>query len=896
MALDSARRPDALQRAVLGMFLVSGAVGLVYEVVWLRVLTLVFGATTLSSGCVLAAYMAGLALGSWFWSRRADRCPRPLRLYGRLELGVALSAAASPWLFGLVKTIYRQLFSGGLSDFTWLSAARFVLCLPALLLPTFLMGGTFPAMARWYSRTLDVGRSAAGLYAANTVGATIGTLAAGVWLIPRFGVQGTLAAAVVANLAVAALAIRLDREPLAEADEEPPDVPDEAPVSLAAVRVVWAGFAVSGFAAMVYEVAWTRGLVQVFGNSTYAFTAMLASFLVGLSFGSALAGKKIRRIRDPVACFARVEAWIALSAVAATACIGWLPGLLLEAFKSTGGDFAPLFVFQLGLCWLLMLPATLGLGFILPLVAKLSAPQLGGAGRGVGLPYAWNTVGAVLGAAAAGFWILPRCGVEKSVALAAALNLSAGAAAWLAAPRSSPSRRPALALGLLGLLGCVRLALVEPDPRVLSAGVYCYPQYFLKMQAERVPVRRAMLVHKLLYHEEGYCGTIAVLNLRSGHRVLQANGKTDASTGDLSTQRLVAHLPLLLKPDARDVMVVGLASGCTVGSALLHPIQHVDCIEIEPAMLRAARYFDDYNHRCLDDPRLTVILQDARNYVLLADRQYDLITAEPTNPWIAGVNSLFTLDYYRLCARRLRPGGMMCQWLPAYNFNPGEMRSALASFARVFPHVTLWAFPRLRADFVAIGTFEPQRFPALAARERLTGRVLDDLACVGVSDIWTLAGGLLLDEPGVRGYLSGARLNTDDDPWIEFSTPHHMLAFKGSRGTVEDTYAGAAASRLVPDAGFHRAYRLAGGPPPPAGSGPPVLRPCHPAAPSSEATLHPEFTDIAVVEAAVNTAEGPAVWRATPVRADAPPTLAALFPSGQTRRADGWLTATVPLR
>jgi len=292
-----------------------------------------------------------------------------------------------------------------------------------------------------------------------------------VTLLPALGVRGTLFLAVGANLAVAMLALVLGRERL-DADDAEPEPEHGVPVSWRTIRVVWAGIAVSGFAAMVYEVAWTRGLVQVFGNSTYAFTTMLTSFLIGLAAGAWLAERRLGRIGDPVACFALVEAWIALSAAGASACLEWLPGLGFEALKATGGEFAPLLVFQLGLCILVMLPTTLGLGFALPLVAKLSAPRVGGAGRSIGLPYAWNTVGAVPGAIAAGFWILPHWGVGRSVVLAAGLNLLVAAAALRAVPRGSRPLRPVLALGVLCLAACLKLAFVQPDPRVLSAGVY----------------------------------------------------------------------------------------------------------------------------------------------------------------------------------------------------------------------------------------------------------------------------------------------------------------------------------------------------------------------------------------------------------------------------------------
>lgn len=781
-------------------FFVSGATALAYEVLWVRMLGLVFGATVLSVGCVLAAYMTGLGLGSWFWGPRADRTERPLRLYAQLELGAALGALCSPWLFELERLVYRALFSGGLSDFSVLSAARLVLCLPGMLWPTFLLGGTLPALTRFCTSSLArVGRSTGVLYGLNTLGATTGTLLTGFVLIPSLGVRGTLLSAVGANLAVAllayALSLRLPPTPPCAA--APPDERPAAGSPTRAARIVWFGVALSGLAAMVYEVAWTRALIQFFGNSTYAFTAMLACFLVGIAVGAALAAGASDRARHPLAVFGLLQALIGLWAAAATPLIEWLPGLFLRAFEHSSGSFAAITALQCQASFLIMFPATVGMGAVFPLASRLSGPAVGGAGRSIAVPYAWNTLGTVVGAVIAGFLLLPRLGIELSVVLAASLNLIVAVVA-VGADHSYLSRRRLVAvLAALGAAVCARLALVRLDPRVLSAGVYMYPEYFLSMARHQLTPREAMLLNKVRWYAEGYCSSLAILETHDGGLSLQTNGKTDASTGDLATQRALAHLPLLLKPDAREVLVVGLASGCTVGSVLTHPVERVDCVEIEPAMLHAARFFDRWNHQCLDDPRLTVVLQDARNYLMMAERTYDLITAEPTNPWIAGVNNLFTREYYRDCAARLAPDGLMCQWLPAYNFTTDELRAALRTFTEAFPHVSVWALPGLRTDFFAIGTFAPQILDAAAVRARLKGAVLADAGPVGLEDIWHLAGGLVMDDRAVQAFCAGAPLNTDDRPLLEFSIPRHLYQHATAGYTVLAAYT-AGAESVVP--------------------------------------------------------------------------------------------------
>ncbi len=792
------------RRAVLVCFLLTGATGLAYQVVWLRWLTLIFGATVLGAGCVLAAYMAGLALGNAYWAPRADRCAHPLRLYAWLELGVAASAALSPLILAVVRHGYRAIVADGLSDFHALSLLRLVTAWPAIIGPTFLMGGTMPVLARFYTRSLDrIGHGSGTLYAVNTFGAVLGTVLTGFVALPALGVQGTLSGAVTLNLLAALLAWALSGRQAAVPVSEPPATTPSRPEAVpAALRAVWLGYAASGFAAMVYEVAWTRAFVQVFGNSTYAFTTMLAAFLIGLALGAAVAGWFVDRARQPALVLAWLQFGIGLWAVVCTPLIEWLPDLFLTTFAQSDGAWGAVTRLQFVVCCLLLLPATAGLGAVFPTVSRLSSQALGGPGRSVGVPLVYNTAGTVAGALAGGFCFLPHLGLERSIALAAGLNVLVAVAVLLIWRPGAPAARLAGGFALAGLLLALRLVLLPLDPRVLAAGVYMYPEYFLSLHQANVTTRAAMEHNQVIWHREGYCSSLAVMDVGAGNRTLQANGKTDASTQDLATQRALAHLPLLLKPDARSVLVVGLASGCTTGSVLLHPVERVDCVEIEPAMLTAARFFDAWNYRCLDDGRLRVRLQDARNWMAQTRQRYDVITAEPTNPWIAGVNNLFTREYFRDCAQRLTDDGLMCQWVPAYNLNPAELRAVVAAFAGSFADTTLWAFPRLRTDFFLIGRRRPSALPVAAILDRLRGPVRDDAASAGLDDLWRLAGGLVRNGPAVQQLLAQPyRLNTDDDPHVEFSTPRHLYRREEMAATLALAYAAQASGQASVEVG-----------------------------------------------------------------------------------------------
>lgn len=804
--------PSPLRPVILGLFLLSGATALTYEVVWMRMLTLVFGATTLSVGTVLACYMAGLALGSWFWSKRADATDKPLRLYSLLELGVAIAALLTPLLFALVQMIYRRLFVGGLEDFSALSLVRFFLCLPALLLPTFLMGGTLPILARFYTQSMaHIGRGAGDLYAVNTLGAVLGTMLAGFWMVPCFGVRGTLYVAVIINLLLAVCAYVLSlKAPSLEVHRESqgttePKTKNQNP----AIKTALCGFALSGAAAMILEVTWTRALVQIFGNSTYAFTTMLACFLIGLALGAALCGRFIDRAAHPLFVFAMLQVAVAAWSAAATPLIEYLPDVFLQAFARWGGDFKTQTTVQFVVCCLLMLPATLALGAIFPTVTKIFSKESDGAGRSVGVPYAANTIGTVFGSLLAGFVLLPQLGIEVSILIGVLLNLAVCAALLRSArqPLSSLTAHPQLVsiAVLLTVLAGARLLVMRLDPRVMSSGVYMYADKFLETPAS---LREEVEIKDILMYREGYGSSLAVIQLKpppelliqrpelQGYIALQANGKTDASTGDLSTQRALAHLPLLLKPQARRVLIVGLASGCTVGSALLHPIEKLDCVEIEPAMIEAARYFKQWNHNCLNDKRLKIHLQDARNFMAMTNQTYDVITAEPTNPWIAGVNNLFTREYFLDCQQRLNQGGIMAQWFPAYNFNEEELKSALGTFQSVFPHVTVWAFPHIRTDFFAIGSNEPLPFDAAQLMARLRGPIQSDMQAMQTTDLWRFSGALLFDENAIKQFCRDARLNTDENPLLEFSTPRHLHDTNSWFTALQAAYEAGKGSRL----------------------------------------------------------------------------------------------------
>ena len=756
-------------------FFLSGMAGLVYEVVWIRLLGLVFGHTVYAITTVLATYMGGLALGSVVIGRRADAMRRPLRVYGILEAAVGLYCLATPWLFRGADIAYLwvhhrlQPSAGG-------AAALHLLLSAALLLPpTTLMGATLPILSRAVVRGGSLAASQVGaLYAVNTWGAVVGTALAGFFLIPALGVTVTIWIAVSVNVAVAALALAAERRvrPLEVETPTPASgggeaAPRGSELSRWAVRAALVGIGVSGAASMGYEIAWTRALSLVLGSSTYAFAAMLTTFLFGLAAGAAIVSRWMRDRKPGLAAFGWVEIAIALCTLAILPLLGRLPDAVLLVLRQTGVSFGSVLGAQAGLSFAVMIVPTLLIGATFPLAVAALDRGLGRIGRDVGAIYGANTVGTIAGSIATGFVLIRAIGIQNTVIAAAAANMLVGLGLLLAAP--DVGRRARWAGGAVGA-AFVALAAFVPhwDPGLMTTGVGVYAETFVKGGGEAL--REFAAGRELLFYDEGISTTVSVAR-DAGGTVLTVNGKADASNdSDMQTQVLSGHIGSLLQPGLRRALVIGLASGVTVGAVAQHPLEVIDVAELEPAMVPASRFFLRENRNVLADPRVRVLEGDGRTILLTAGQPYDLIISEPSNPWIAGVASLFTRDFYEAARRRLSPDGVFVQWLQNYSMFPGDMQMVVRTFQEVFPHVSIWAASP--NDFLLVATPGPARVDLAAIAERVASShaLREDFERFGWSD-GNLVHRFFLGEEDARRYGAGARLNTDDHPILEFSAP-----------------------------------------------------------------------------------------------------------------------------
>ncbi len=749
------------------LFLLSGATGLIFEVAWTRRLVLLLGSTSVVVSLIFAAWMLGLGLGARIFGRAADRSRRPLLLYAALEAGVGGLALAFPLLLSA---------AGGLGGPS--RVATGVLAFFALLLPTTLMGGTLPVLARFVARGLGtVGGRVGLLYALNTLGAVGGTVLGGFVLIRSLGVYGSTVAAAIVNLAVAAAAALLARRVPAAAppagagaetrgpeDARGPEEAEEAarptpagrapsPSRAPLAALLLAAFA-SGFVTLASEVLWTRMLVFFLEGFTFAFSAMLAVFLLGLSLGAAVSGFVADRLRDPrryagllLLLSALVSAGVLLALTRTLDVTRWAKTTADGLFSHWQTvHAASLFL----AAFVVLFPPSLVMGGVFPVVVRMAAREESRLGTAVGSAYSLNTFGSVAGSLAAGLVLTPLFGAATSAAVV--LGASAVAGLVLLGRRALPALPLAAAAAALVLLAA------PGRPMILRSHVF---------RGERG------LERVLADWREGVDGAVSVVeDRRNGVRAVYTDAFEAAATGpQYKYMRLLAHLPLLLhESDAPlETLVICFGTGTTAGSASVHPLAGLDVVEISRDVLAHAPRFADVNKGVLEGRRpfpVAVHVEDGRNFLLRARRAWDLITLEPLMPYTPGAVHLYTEDFYRLCRDRLAPGGILCQWFPIHSMSSDSWRMLLATFVAVFPESSLWF---VEGTTMLLGSTRPipLDYVRLAARMRRPG-VAEDLRAISFADPRQVLNAYVLGGEALRRTLSGASVMTDEKPEMEF--------------------------------------------------------------------------------------------------------------------------------
>lgn len=750
------------------MLVASGACALAYQTVWLRELRLVFGASTAANAAVLAIFMGGLGLGSLLLGRYADRHRRPLALYGWLELGITLSAAASPLLLDAVRAAYVGLGGTPTLGATGGTLVRLGLSALVLGLPTVLMGGTLAAVVRAVERAGDVGRGTVGLlYAVNTVGSVIGVTAATFFGLEALGIRGLLWAAVGVNAVVAVSAVVLGRRWPAAGAAPPAGAASDA--AAPAPLVLGAAF-VAGFAFLLMELVWYRMLAPLLGGSAYSFGMILAMALAGIGAGGLAYGAWARGRSPGPAAFALTCALEAALMVVPFA-LGDDFALWAADLREAGGaGFGALTFVWFAVTAAAVLPAAVVSGFQFPLLIGLLGRGDAAVGRQVGQATAFNTAGAIAGSLAGGFGLIPllgATGVWQGVAV-----LLVGTAVVTVAVGRARVPRPA-ALGV-GLVVAVALGLVSmPGPGAvwrhspIGAGRYAGADLTGNALTSYLEGHR----RSILWEADGVESSIALQSIDG--RAFVIHGKVDGHViGDAPTSVGLGMLPATLHPKPARMLVVGLGTGQTAGWAAACPdVEHVDVIELEPAIVDVARVCAATSHDALNDPKVAVHIGDAREWLLATPETYDVVVSEPSNPYRAGIASLFTADFYAGVAEKLAPGGLFVQWVQGYEVSSRTVRTILATLHGVFPYVEVWEM-RSGGDLLLVAGAAPVDHDRARLAARLeTSPYREWLAQVtrgeGLAGLYGSYVGdvtLVADEAG----RAEGRVNTDDRPVIEF--------------------------------------------------------------------------------------------------------------------------------
>ncbi len=760
------------------IFILSGASGLIYEVIWMRQLTLIFGSTVFATTTVLTAFMAGLALGSFYFGRKIDESEQsPLRLYALLEVGIGVFCLVWPLILAALGALYVLIHRNVTSEFYTLSLIRFVLTFGVLLIPSTLMGGTLPVLTRFFVQRLEqLGANVGILYALNTFGAVIGCVATGFLLIERLGIQQTLFVGIAINFVVAGVAVLLTRASGQAAptgnlkrvhkngdigDTERDIVHSETLIERLAndkKLVLWA-IGISGFCALAYEVLWTRILVFFLGSTTYAFATMLAAFLFGIALGSLLFARWVDKLSSrAMSIFGIIQLGIGFFALLLMPAFEELYGMS-RAFQSTfgGGRFWAFFS-----CFLVMSVPTFLMGASFPLVTKIYTGSAAQLGRSIGNVYAVNTVGSILGSFCAGFVFIPLLGIRPSILLMVALNTGIGCLLLFLPVGAVSNRAPGraflqgagIAMPILNVGLAVILLLTVNQPLFLKSAIF-------KTQRPG---------DTLVDYNEEVDATVTTLKDDEGvYRLyVDTNQAADASRWDSPSHRVIAHLPLLLHPRPKRALVVGFGMGLTSHSITQHGVR-VDAVELSSGVIAAAqKHFTHVNGNVFDNPLFNYRLNDGRNHILMTQAKYDMISTGIIHPLVsAGSSNIYTADFYRLCKRVLTADGIMCQWVPLHRLPEAHYKMIVRTFIEVFPHTTLWY--KYTPDFVIlIGTQEPLTidYKNFIERARIAsiseGLAADDLDGMSLLDSFMMGPG------AVREYASTGPVHTDNRPRLEF--------------------------------------------------------------------------------------------------------------------------------
>lgn len=749
---------NRLRSSIFILFFFSGFCALVYEVIWVRMLTLVISTAALAVTIVLSSFMAGLALGSFYFGRFIDRGKSPLKVYACLNIGVGIYVFLFPFILSRFQNIYIAFHQHFQMTQYLSNPIRFLISFILLLLPTTLMGGTLPVMSKLLVKREDrLGWDVGSLYSVNTFGGVLGCFLTGFFLIWKLGVNETLRLSASLNILIGLIAFTLNRNFALSQEREtktttPPTEEGESYSNWILRLVLWV-FALSGLAALAYEVFWTRIFVIFLGHTVYAFSAMLTAFLCGLAIGAWLFAKFIDKRTRPLLVLGWLEISIGLTAILTlilcrkfTYLVNILQPIMIIGAPSPYRGLLAKFIIS----FLLMLPVTILIGGAFPVVSKIYTRNLKKVGEKIGGIYSANTIGAIFGSIVAGFALIPLVGLQKGVVYIALLNMFLGVFLLLASPLIR-YRTKAVLLTCFLLVTFSSITLFPTKPIVTLTDIF---------------IKRGR--PELLYYKEGVSGTVSVIRTGGGediNTILLIDGLSTCGS-NTKWNSLVGHLSLLFHLNPKKILLVGLGGGYTLETIAKYDVEQIECVEISPDVLDAFSYFPRKKADLLKDPKIKIIIDDGRHYISTTQKKYDIVITDAFLTLQTGQGILDTTDYQSSVLDILEEGGYYCQMLGPV----GEhLKTKLRTVASIFPHVVVWKFQDDDIVFI-FATKTELRIDQLSVTKRYEKKnIKNDLAKWDIKEPSNLFDSFVMGNEEIRKYAGNAKVSTDNRPFIDFN-------------------------------------------------------------------------------------------------------------------------------
>jgi len=776
-----------MKHIVTLLFFFSGLSGLLLETVWFRQLSTIFGSTSLATGTVTAAFLGGLGIGSLIASYLVDKLRKRFLVYGILELFIGVYAIISPFVIASLNQFQASMFGGDYLQAEAYSVLRFAVIFLALLPPTIAMGATLPLLSKAITdNNSSIGSKIGLLYGINTTGAFLGVLIAGFVLLPNLGQSQSIHTAALVSFVVAAIAILIglfEQKSESEKTEKAIETnrPERRPLRPYILLATFMFF--SGLYAMLIQVGYTRVLAVILGSSVYSFTITVSVFLAGIGLGSLIYSIFLSRKFEPFQLLAISQLVLGAGMVASIHYVDKLPDLWLYVAGAENLDARMVFGFNAAVVAAILFVPTLAMGVSFPAAVKLISSGVGRLGKDVGRAYFLNTLGSISGSFLAAFVLIPSVGLQTTLGYSAGLAIIWSAIFFSTKEGFLYKKLALIFLPVAVTAATLILTMGQWDIVKLTSGMYRLGV------AKQVQQNKTQARSSIIYYKDGPVSTVSV-ERRKDVLTMRINGKVEASNRfDMPTQIMVGLLPILLheKEEGHSAALIGYGSGVTAGAMLSAPISDLTAVELEPRVLEAARFFESVNLEPESDPRMKIVVGDARTVLGYSRNKFDVIVSEPSNPWVSGASGLFTLDFYKIMKNRLNEDGVFAQWIQLYELSPEHLQALIRTFKQAFPNSLVFSAAERGVDLILVGREKPWTLDVKKMLQKVKGESIQQslrmAALGGAFDVLSL---LSVTDKELEQFAGTGEFNTDDNGLIEFAAPKDLIFYDRYRQNAID--------------------------------------------------------------------------------------------------------------